>query len=123
MELVEDQGADAFQKRILQKAAQQDARCDNQNACLRTHFGIHAHGVTDLFTQAATVFLGHAPCGRAHGQTPRLNQNHLTRKLIDQRRRHSCGFARARGGFQDQRGVRGQGLPNAIDPSIDRKGV
>jgi len=74
VELVEDQGADAFEKRVGLETAQKDAFGHHQKACAARGPVIKTDVVADLFSEAVTTLLGDAPGGGPNGEATGLDE-------------------------------------------------
>ncbi len=96
MELVEQDGPDGFEERVILNPADQDARGDGEDARARPGAAVEAHLVADLLAQLPAALLDHAPSRGAGGQAARLQQNDLTctrQPRVEQGGRHAGRFA------------------------------
>ena len=98
MELVEDQQADALQRRILLQTPGEDAFGDHFNARRGAHFTVEADAVTDGLADLFTQFAGQ-PFGRGTGSEASGFEHHnlLPRqpRFVEQGQRYTGGFTGA----------------------------
>src|SRR5262249_34882060 len=90
------------EKWIIVKQAQKNAWSDGDDACRWPPLAVEANLVADLPADALAALRSHTPCCRSRGQTPRLEHQEAPRgqPRIEQRGRHSRGFARSSRGAQ-----------------------
>ena len=114
VEFVEQDGADAFQPRIVQDHPREDALGHHLDSGVRADPALQTSAVSDGSSRFLAQAGGHAVGGGARGQSSRLqHQNPAVAqpRLIQQRQRHDRRLARARRrGQHDRRGLSQGGL-------------
>ena len=124
MELIENQQAYAFKRRVVLQAAGQDALCDHFDAGVGANIAVEtnpiADGLTDLFTQ----FTGQTLSRRTGGQTSRFEHDDALAgkpRLVQQGQRHAGGFTRTGRRFEHRFVTFTQGLAQRGQHFINRQ--
>ena len=124
VELIEDDRADRFQKRLVVQPPQQDARRDGQDARPRPALAIEADVIADLVAQPPAALAGHPARRRPGRQPPRLQQHDLlvSRQAgVQQGRRHARGLSRAGRSTQHGVGTAPQSIKQFRQHGVDRQ--
>ncbi|MNP18243.1 hypothetical protein D3C76_1107160 [compost metagenome] len=123
MELVENQQAHAFQRRVGLQAAGKNAFGHHLDTGFRPDLAVQANAVTHRFTDLLAQFTGQPFGCRPRRQAPRFeHENGLPGqpRLVQQRQRHAGGLAGAGGRFEHGFVAFFQGLAQSGQHGIDR---
>ena len=101
VKLVQHNGIDAREQRVGNQTPRENAFRQETETGSRTGYFFKANLITNGLAERFAKFLSYPARGQAHGQTPRLEHQHVSANQIEQRRRNSRGFPRARRGFDD----------------------
>src|SRR5438132_538747 len=96
VKLIQHHSPDAFQPRIREHPARQDALRKKAKARSRTAHVLKAHLVSDGFAELLAHFIGDATSGHARSEPARLQDQNLLRSMLKNRWRNARGLARAR---------------------------
>ena len=122
VELVEQQRADAFQRRVVLDHAGEDAFGDDFDPRRRRHLVLEADAVADGVADLFAALLRHEVGGGARGDAARFQHHDLPSgqpRRIEQRRRHLRGLAGAGRRFQHQARMRGERLADVRQQLVD----
>ena len=99
VKLIEQQGAYAVQRRVVEQHPCEHALGDDLDARGCTHARLTAHAKADGVTGQLAKHRGHAACSGARGETTGLEHQYATALqpgFVEQRQRNACRFPRAR---------------------------
>src|SRR5688500_520831 len=117
VELVEDDGREIGEQRVLLKARRENAFGNDEQACAVCKPFLETNLPADFVSDGPTAFLGNASSDRARGETARLQQDH--RSTVDQRRRDARGLARTGRGRQHHCSAALERLLHVSDVRVD----
>ena len=121
MDLIENDGADAWQLRIGQQPAQQNTGRAELHLRSRAALGVPTNGVPDLLAESGAAELRQTPGSRTHRHAPRSGDHDPTVHRVRDNWRHDRRFAGA-GRSLDDRDARGaKGLRERFDCPRERQ--
>ncbi len=126
VQLVEDDAADAVERRIVLQHAQEEAVGHDFDTRLRPDLGVQSHAVADRLADLFAQSGRHAPRRGAGRQPPRLLHDDLAAgepRRVEQRQRHARRLAGARRGDQHGGVAAPQRLLQARQGFVDGKGI
>jgi hypothetical protein len=94
VELVEDDGGEGRQQRVLLKSGGEDAFGRDEQARIRTESPLEADLPSDFPTDVPLAFGGNSRSNGTRRHAPGLQQDYWA--IFDERRRDACGLASAR---------------------------
>ncbi len=121
VELVEDDGTERRQQRILLQPRGQDAFSGEEDAGLWTELTLEANVPSDLAANRPTALVSDAARQTARRDPSRLQHDH--RAVVGNRRRHAGRLTRRRRRRHDSRACDRQGVDNARQMGVDGEGV
>ena len=119
VEFVEHHRTDRRQQRVLMQHRCQHPFGRDRQPRLGRHPAVEPHMPADLAPHRPPTLLCDAPRDGSGGHPAGLQ--HKDRAILDQRGRHTCGFARAWRGNHDHGPVGGQGCPETREMVINWK--
>ena len=122
VELVEHDGTDAFEQRVVLEAPEQDAFRHHEQPCGLRRLALEAHLVADRLADGLTALVGDATGGSTRRDTTRLEHENRARDSVEQGRRHARRLAGAGGGLQDDRTESRERCREVGQDGIDGKG-
>ena len=124
VDLVEDDRADAGQRRVVLQSACQHALGQHLDAGVGADVPLVARLVADEGPDRGARRRRHPLGGGAGGQTARLEHHDapaLQPRFVEEGERYDGGLARARGSDDDRPPVRGQRTPEVVEDVDDRQ--
>ena len=95
VKLIEHNGADALQKRVLLQTANQHTLCHCNEPCVRTRSLVEAHVPAHLLAHLPALFFADASSGSTSGYSTRLHEPDLPLDAVEQGWWQSRGLARS----------------------------
>ena len=121
VELVEDDGPELRQQRILLQPRGQDAFSGEEDAGLWTELTLEANVPSDLAADRPAALVSNAARQAARRDPSRLQHDH--RSVVGNRRRHAGCLAGRRRRRHDRRARDREGVDNARQMGVDGEGV
>ncbi len=119
MELVEDHGANAVEKRIGLESPREDPLGHDLNTGRGAGLSLEAHLIADLVAEAPGVFVGDALGRRPGRDTPRLEHDDAPLDAVEEGWWDACGLPCAGLGCEDEASVGRDGGDDSREGVVD----